>query len=90
MKVTIKGAIYAVKYDWSDRIFHMFKDYEPTSNEYVKVCDHEFMVEIPDDFDMRPGLVANLEEEKRKLQADFQARVTAINAQIQSLLAIEA
>lgn len=90
MKVTIKGAIYAVKYDWSDTTFYMFKDYDPASNEYVKVCDHEFTVDIPDDFDMRPGLVANLEKEKRELRAAFQARVTDIDAQIQSLLAIEA
>lgn len=56
----------------------------------VLVCEHDFEVEVPDGFDIRAGLVANLEEEKRKAAAEYQKRVTEINAQIQSLLAIEA
>jgi hypothetical protein len=90
MKVTIKGAIWAVKYSWSEGLFYSFDDTDHHDPRYVKVMDHELTVEVPDDFDMRPGMVANLEREKEKAKADFTARVTQINAQIQSLLAIEA
>lgn len=65
-------------------------DISTTSHDYVKVSDHQFTLEVPDDFDPRAGYVANLEREKERLSAEFQARVTEINAQIQSLLAIEA
>lgn len=90
MQVAIKGAIWAVKYSWSENLFYEFSESGHNDPRYVKVADHEFTVEVPDDFDMRPGMVANLEREKEQVKAEFTARVTQINAQIQSLLAIEA
>ena len=60
-----------------------------SGEDKVLVCEHDFEIEVPSDFDIRPSLVANLEEEKRKAAAEYQKRVTEINAQIQSLLAIE-
>lgn len=53
------------------------------------MCDHSFEVEVPDGFDPRSGIVANLEREKAEVTAKFQARITEINGRIQSLLAIE-
>lgn len=61
-----------------------------SGEDKVLVCEHDFEIEVPNGFDIRSGLVANLEEEKRKAAAEYQKRVTEINAQIQSLLAIEA
>jgi hypothetical protein len=55
----------------------------------VHVSEHSFEVEVPDGFDPRPQMVANLEAEKRRLRAEFAAKVTEIDAQIQKLLAIE-
>jgi hypothetical protein len=90
MKVTIKGAIYATQWKWEKKpSSYDFYCFDASDEHTVKVMDHEFTVEIPDDFDTRPALVAQLEQEKQKLSAEFQARVTEINAQIQSLLAIE-
>lgn len=59
---------------------------------YILVRDepYEFTVDVPDEFDIRAGLVANLESEKLAVMAAYQKRVTEINAQIQQLLAIEA
>lgn len=55
----------------------------------VFVKEHTTTVEVPDDFDPRPQQVAALEAAKQKARADFQARITALDRQIQSLLAIE-
>ena len=55
----------------------------------VFVKEHLTTVEVPDDFDPRPAQVAALEAEKQKARADFQARITEIDRQIQSLMAIE-
>lgn len=92
MKLTLTGHIYATKYSWSDEIRYSFEQSDRTSwdKDSVVVQPHEFTVDVPDNFDVRPGLVANLESERVRLQAEFAARVTELNAQIQSLLAIEA
>ena len=55
----------------------------------VFVTEHTTTVEVPDDFDPRPQQVAALEAAKQKARAEFQARITEIDRQIQSLLAIE-
>ena len=55
----------------------------------VFVKEHTTTVEVPDDFDPRPQQVAALEAAKQKARAEFQARITEIDRQIQSLLAIE-
>lgn len=90
MKLTLTGHIYATKYSWSDELRFSFDQGDRTSwdKDAVPVQPHEITVEIPDNFDARPGLVANLEREKAELQAKFQARITEINGQIQSLLAL--
>lgn len=53
------------------------------------VKEHTITVEVPDDFDPRPQQVAALEAEKQTVSADFQARITELDRQIQSLMAIE-
>ena len=55
----------------------------------VFIKEHTTTVEVPDDFDPRPQQVAALEAEKREARAKFQARITEIDRQIQSLMAIE-
>ena len=55
----------------------------------IFVKEHLTTVEVPDDFDPRPQQVAALEAAKQKARAEFQARITEIDRQIQSLMAIE-
>jgi hypothetical protein len=92
MQITLKGFIFAAQEIWQTEPEYSFATYERDlySKELVRVCPHEFTVEIPDNFDIRPGLVSALEREKQQLQAEFAKRITELNAQIQSLLAIEA
>jgi hypothetical protein len=99
MKVQMKGFIMASKsqrYDvdkhaYVDHMIYTFCHYDSSKYdaEEVVVGEHAFEVEVPDNFDLRAGLVANLEREKQKVTAEFQARVTEINGQIQSLMALE-
>jgi hypothetical protein len=95
MKVTINGFIIAKQDKWTPAPEFVFREYDSSKYQcegecLVMVKPHTVEFDVPDDFDMRPGMVENLEREKEKITAQFQARVTQINAQIQSLLAIEA
>ena len=92
MKVTIKGYITCTQYAWDDKPTYSFYSFDPTSydSSTVKVMEHEFEVEVPDNFDPRPGQVAALEAKKKEIQAEFAAKVKQIDDKINSLLAIAA
>lgn len=55
----------------------------------VFVREHTMTVDVPADFDPRHGMVESLQAKKRKLQADFHDRVTAIEREISKLQALE-
>lgn len=92
MKVTIKGFVTCTQYDWDDKPAFSFYSFDPTDydSSTVKVMAHEFEVEVPDNFDPRPGQVAALKAKKEKVQAEFAAKVKEIDDRINSLLAIAA
>jgi hypothetical protein len=87
MKLTIQGHIYAQQNSWDTKPHFTFFDFE--ANDWVPVVAHEITIEVPDNFDIRPGMIAKLEKEKEDIKAAFAARITEINSHIQSLLAIE-
>lgn len=100
MKVTINAHVHASKaqrysadtqtfsegVEWEVYPFDMSK----ASADRVLVGIQELEIDVPDGFDIRGGLVRNLEAEKKRLMGEFQARVTAIDSQIKKYLAIEA
>ena len=95
MKVTINGFVFwkpdylSTKGDFEFLPWDC-RDWEKTSRGgRVFVAEHTIEVEIPEAFNPLPSQLAELEAEKQKARADFQARVTEIDRQIQSLLAIE-
>lgn len=99
MQVTINGFIHALKRQryspetgriedeiaWEVYPFDMSK----ASGDRVLLGEQEFIVKLPDDFDIRTGLVQNLEREKKRVAAECQMRLTEIDGQIQQILAIE-
>jgi hypothetical protein len=94
MEVTIKGWVHARQDAFNSRelnyvFFEGEKPWTGTDGEYIPICAHTIKFDLPADFDPRAKQVESLEKERTKLQAAFQARITEINAQIQSLLAIE-
>lgn len=90
MKVTIKGFVIATQYPWNDEPQIGFACYD--SSKYndtdAVVCEHQFDVEIPDGFDMRPHLVSGLEKQKEKARLEFAMKVKELDDRINSLLAI--
>lgn len=94
MKLSIEGWVHAKqdRYNARELIYVFFEGKEPwtgTEGEYIAVCPYTIEFDLPADFDPRAKQIEALEIERTKLQAAFQARITEINAQIQSLLAIE-
>jgi len=91
MKVTLTGYVIAEQNSWdTEPKLHIwpFNIAGPQSPERVFITQQDFEVEIPDDFDIRVGLVENLRKKKEKAMADFQAMVTEIDRQIAQHLAI--
>ena len=88
MKVTITGYIVATQYSWESKPSFTFQWYEPEQKDTVVVRAHSFEVDVPDNFDVRPGLVANLERERQKLREEFGLRIVEIEKQISELTAI--
>ncbi|NSX14036.1 hypothetical protein HTY52_08120 [Cupriavidus taiwanensis] len=85
--IEIKGHIYARR-DWDNKLHFAFFEFE-VDGEWFKVCEHKIVTETPVGFDPTAAHVAALHEQLERLRADFAKRVTEINAQIQSLQAIE-
>jgi hypothetical protein len=92
MKVEINGYVTCTQYSWDDKPTYSFHAFDPTpyDSNTVIVMKHGFEVEIPDNFDPRPGQVAALKAQRDKLEAEFSKRVMEINNKINSLLALEA
>jgi len=93
MNIRIDGYITYTKYAWDDKPTYSFYTFDPTEHmgtETVVLMEHSFYVEVPDNFDPRPGQVAALKAKKEKVQAEFSKRVMELDEQINSLLALEA
>lgn len=73
---------------WPDGGF-CFQCYESSDKDQVLVREEVLTLEVPADFDPRPGMVVALEKEKLRLRAEFAASVINIDRQINELLAIE-
>jgi hypothetical protein len=92
MKVTIKCFVHAEKEPWDLEVKHTIYPFDMTSTSsrsLALIGEQDIEIEVPDGFDIRPSLVANLEREKEKLSREFNGKVMEINREIQSLLAIE-
>lgn len=91
-KHQINGYIVSTQYGPKDTPQIDFRTYKPTA-EYspntVVVREHSFEVDVPDTFDPRPAMIASLQEQKQIVRAEFAKKVKDLDAQIQSLLAIE-
>jgi hypothetical protein len=100
MKATINVHVHAKQVQRYSAETHSFDeaiewevypfDMSQSGSDRVNIGVQELTIEVPEGFDIRNGLVGNLEREKKRLMGEFQARVTAIDNQIQKYLAIEA
>ena len=58
-------------------------------DDWIRVGSASVTVELADDKEIKAGLIESLKESKKKIQAEAEKNITEIDAQIQSLLAIE-
>lgn len=87
---TIKGYITYQKYDWSDKPFINFCPWKPAEdNQTVVIREHQFDVEVPDDFNPVPQMIAGLEEKKRLARLALAADLAKLDEEISKLQAIE-
>lgn len=95
MKQTMDGHIYWTQ-NYKGEVVYKFDPYDRRNWEkrhdeepYVWVREHTVEFDVPDTFDPRPAMVADLEETKVRLRADFAAKVVEIDRRISQLLALE-
>ena len=71
-KHTISGFVVWEKWHYEDVGAFKFQGYKPNSKsehyDCILVSEHSIEVEVPDDFNPTPGLIASLEEQKRLLR----------------------
>ena len=61
---------------------------EDSRDGRVHISEHSFEVDIPDNFDPRPQMIAALQAEKQKVRAEFARRVAELDDQIGKLQAL--
>ena len=92
MKRKIEGFITWEQPEYATEPRIDFYAFDPRESDYHKVVvvvrEHSIDIEVPDDFNPTPQLVAALQAEKGKVKADFAKRVMEIDAEIGKLLAI--
>lgn len=89
MKVKISTIVHEVQYGPGDEKRYMFFASDMTGKYYAAVCPVEVEVEIPDNFDPRPGQIAALEAQKASIRAEFAAKVKEIDDAIANMQALE-
>lgn len=94
-KVTVKGFVHTRPADpWDNKnvvdgmnyTFFGFEDAK--SMGWVAVSPHTFEFVVPEGFDHRVKAVEALEEKRKEVRAEFQARITEIDAQIAKFKAL--
>jgi Tfp pilus assembly protein PilN len=93
MEIDMKLTAYVhwVNKEWYDapRFEVWPSDMTLVGANYVLVGTVDLDFDIPAGFDPRPAQIDALKEQQKKIMADSQAKVTAIEEQIQKLQAIE-
>ena len=90
MKVTIKGIIHYRKRPLDEPKYVFYEcNMSDCGPHYVPMFEHQFDVEIPDNFDPTPKMIAALKAAKQKILADANVKANNIDEQIQKLLCIE-
>ena len=80
--------LYHSSLSYADDCWSMFASDRMADRYYTYVKPVEIEVEVPENFDPRPGKIAALQAEEEELRAAFAARVTEIQREISKLQAI--
>lgn len=91
MKVTINGFITYEKSAYMDKARIGWCDFRPSSNiwpDLVVVGEQSIEVDVPENFDPRPELIAGLKKKEQQARTDFENLLTDIQRQISQYEAI--
>jgi hypothetical protein len=98
-QITITGFAYckpAAQYELNNQsVIDGFKysfvhcDVSDWGDGYISAGTATLTIDLPEGFDPRAGAVKTLEEQRKKIQAEFQARMNEIDRQISQFTAIE-
>lgn len=86
--VTITGFVHEQDYGDGEKVYR-FWPAEMSDRYNTVVGPAAFTYDIPDDWDPRPAKIAALEELRRKVRAEFAAKITEIEGEISKLLSLE-
>ena len=90
MKVKTTIYIHHQQYTWEENSSYCVFSHKLDDSEIrTYVGEQEIEIDVPDDYDPRAQKIAALEEQKRKVMADYQKTVNDINVRISNLQAIE-
>ena len=90
MKVKTTAHVYYTKYSWEKEAKYQIYSFKIDDTEDLTyVCEQEFEVEVPDNYDPTVQQLAALQKEKEKAQEEFSKKVASINERISKLQAIE-
>jgi hypothetical protein len=90
MKVKTTVHIHYSKHEWEDEGQFLVYACKLDDTDYrAHICEQEIEIEVPDDFDPRAQQIAALEDEKKRVMAEYQMSVKRIQDRINKLQAIE-
>jgi hypothetical protein len=91
-KHTVSGALYlhtsSAQHAPKDRSYYFTTSDFSKTGDFIKVVDCSFDVQIPDDFDPVPEVIASLTEQKRQLRLKLAAELADLDERISKLSAL--
>jgi hypothetical protein len=90
-KHIVEGFITYEKHSWQKTPTISWTTYDPSNlgwTEAVAVCPHSIEVDVPDDFNPVPQMVAALEEQKRQERLKLAQKLAELDEKISKLTCI--
>jgi hypothetical protein len=90
VKHIVKGFVHYSKEDWEDRATYEVYPFDMSAHGgRALIGEQQFEIDVPDDFNPIPQMVAALEEQKRVKRLKLAEDLANLDAQISRLTCIE-
>lgn len=89
--IEITGHIYAVKQSWDNEVRYEHGTFDPeyAPPNWMHVCEHKIVVEMPATFNPVAAEIEAIEREIEKVQAESSAHIRRLNDRKANLTCIE-
>ncbi|MDQ0571517.1 hypothetical protein QFZ42_003351 [Variovorax paradoxus] len=89
-KQIVKGIVHYCKEVWDDHATYEIFPFDMSEHGgRVVIGARDFEIDVPDDFNPVPQMVAALEEQKRQIRLEMGAKLARIDEKISKLTCIE-